>query len=146
MIHPNRKFYSLAHVIGPSQMQAQKFTQQPQEAPDPPKLQYFKKSIIKNYHYCWGTWRQCVCWAAFFLTADVIAAASGFCNLDFTTLMAHSIMLFSAFLTLWSFKTVPPVVVTPPPTIKFFPLLLQNCNFMTVMNWNENICFLMVLG
>ena len=32
------------------------------------------------------------------------------------------------------------------PTIKLFSLLLYNCNFATVMNYNTNLCFSMVLG
>ena len=48
---------------------------------------------------------------------------------------------FLTFLVLQAFNIVPHVVVNPPPpTIKLFLLLLQNCNFATVMNHNVNIC------
>jgi hypothetical protein len=43
-------------------------------------------------------------------------------------------------LMLQSFNTVPRVVV--PLTIKFFSLLLHNCNFATEMNHYINICVL----
>jgi hypothetical protein len=43
------------------------------------------------------------------------------------------------------FKIDPPVVVTPP-TIKLFSLQLHICKCPTVINYNVNNCFLMVLG
>ena len=44
----------------------------------------------------------------------------------------------TSFLILISFNAVPRVVVTP--NHKIISLLLQNCNFPTVMNCNVNIC------
>ena len=53
--------------------------------------------------------------------------------------------VFSIFLLLWSFKTVPPDVLNT--TIKLFSLLLYNYIFAIVMNYNiKYLCFLMVLG
>jgi hypothetical protein len=46
---------------------------------------------------------------------------------------------FSTSLMLRPFDTVPYVVVTPPPTITLFSLLLNNCYFATVMKHNVNI-------
>lgn len=36
---------------------------------------------------------------------------------------------------------VPHVVMTTPPIIRLFPLLLYNCKFVTVMNGNVNISY-----
>jgi hypothetical protein len=47
------------------------------------------------------------------------------------------VQLFSAFLMLRPFNTVPHVVVTP--IVKSFSLLLHNWNFATVMNRSINI-------
>lgn len=43
-----------------------------------------------------------------------------------------------------TFNTVPPVLAAP--NHKIIPLLLRNCDFATVMNQNENNCFVMLFG
>ena len=45
----------------------------------------------------------------------------------------------SSFLMLYPFNTVPLGVVTLPPPIKLFLLLLHKCNFAIVMNHNVNM-------
>ena len=47
---------------------------------------------------------------------------------------------FSTFLTLGPISTVFHVLVTSPPAIKLFSLLLRNCNFATGMIRTVNIC------
>ena len=42
------------------------------------------------------------------------------------------------------FNTVPHVVVTPNHTI--ISLLLRNCNFVTMMNYNANIKYMVTVG
>lgn len=50
----------------------------------------------------------------------------------------HIMHWFSTFLLLWPFNEVPHIWWQP--FLKLFSLLLSNCDFTTVMNFNVNIC------